>query len=71
MAADGAVYQRPLLYAELSSTDNTASKQETNETWRFFMGQPVKGPIRPVARRAITLSLRRWIRSTANTRAER
>ncbi|EEM7817350.1 exotoxin [Salmonella enterica subsp. enterica serovar Durham] len=37
-AADGAVYQRPLLYAELASTDNTTSKQETNETWAIFHG---------------------------------
>ncbi|MGS9159787.1 adhesion domain-containing protein, partial [Salmonella enterica subsp. enterica serovar Infantis] len=32
-AADGAVYQRPQLYAELARTDTTPSKQETNETW--------------------------------------
>ncbi|WP_254870152.1 adhesion domain-containing protein, partial [Salmonella enterica] len=37
-AADGAVYQRPLLYAELASTDNTTTKQETNETWAVFHG---------------------------------
>lgn len=42
-AADGAVYQRPLLYAELSSTDNTASKQETNETWAVFHGPASEG----------------------------
>lgn len=47
-AADGAVYQRPLLFAELSSTDNTTSKQETNETWAVFMGQPVKGKSGPL-----------------------
>ncbi|EKC9114110.1 exotoxin [Salmonella enterica] len=42
-AADGGVYQRPLLYAELSSTDNTASKQETNETWAVFHGPASEG----------------------------
>ncbi|MGQ2248729.1 adhesion domain-containing protein [Salmonella enterica] len=42
-AADGAVYQRPLLYAELSSTDNTASKQETNEAWAVFHGPASEG----------------------------
>ncbi|EBY1769138.1 hypothetical protein DU102_22970 [Salmonella enterica subsp. enterica serovar Georgia] len=42
-AADGAVYQRPLLYAELSSTDNTTPKQETNETWAVFHGPASTG----------------------------
>ncbi|ECU9886105.1 exotoxin [Salmonella enterica subsp. enterica serovar Anatum] len=42
-AADGAVYQRPLLYAELASTDNTTSKQETNETWAVFHGPASEG----------------------------
>ncbi|EEN1405462.1 exotoxin [Salmonella enterica] len=39
----GNLYKRPLLYAELSSTDNTASKQETNETWAVFHGPASEG----------------------------
>ncbi|WP_149023181.1 adhesion domain-containing protein, partial [Salmonella enterica] len=42
-AADGAVYQRPLLYAELSGTDNAASKQETIETGGVFDGPASEG----------------------------
>lgn len=37
-AADGTVYQRPLLYTELSSTSNTAQYTEDNEYWAGFYG---------------------------------
>lgn len=37
-AADGTVYQRPLLYAELGSTGNVASYTEDNELWAGFYG---------------------------------
>ncbi|EAO2687930.1 hypothetical protein E2X65_22885 [Salmonella enterica] len=37
-AADGAVYQRPLLYTELSDTINLASYTEDNEQWAGFFG---------------------------------
>ncbi|EKF5619774.1 hypothetical protein OZQ94_002530 [Salmonella enterica subsp. enterica] len=37
-AADGAVYQRPLLYNELSSTTNIAQYAEDNEYWAGFFG---------------------------------
>lgn len=37
-AADGAVYQRPLLYNELSSTTNISLFTEDNEVWAGFYG---------------------------------
>ncbi|WP_235597189.1 adhesion domain-containing protein, partial [Salmonella enterica] len=37
-AADGAVYQRPLLDAELSSASNIIHYQEDNEEWAAFYG---------------------------------
>ncbi|EHF8157375.1 hypothetical protein J3N46_001538 [Salmonella enterica] len=37
-AADGAVYQRPLLDAELSSASNIIHYQEDNEKWAAFYG---------------------------------
>lgn len=37
-AEDGTVYQRPLLYSELSSTSNTAQYTEDNEYWAGFYG---------------------------------
>lgn len=37
-AADGTVYQRPLLYRELDSTSNTAQYTEDNEDWAGFYG---------------------------------
>ncbi|ECJ2541146.1 hypothetical protein FNI64_12155 [Salmonella enterica subsp. salamae] len=37
-AADGTVYQRPVLYTELSSTSNVAQYVEDNEFWAGFFG---------------------------------
>ncbi|EHL3467989.1 hypothetical protein LAN87_001603 [Salmonella enterica] len=37
-AADGSVYQRPRLYAELSSTANVIQYSEDNENWAAFYG---------------------------------
>lgn len=37
-AADGTVYHRPLLYAELSSTGNVTQYTEDNEYWAGFYG---------------------------------
>ncbi|EBX1354541.1 hypothetical protein DQ806_15995 [Salmonella enterica subsp. enterica serovar Okatie] len=37
-AADGTVYQRPMLYEELSSTEETALYTEDNEHWVGFFG---------------------------------
>ncbi|ECD9608981.1 hypothetical protein FNZ18_06260 [Salmonella enterica subsp. salamae] len=37
-AADGTVYQRPVLYTELSSTSNVAQYEEDNEYWVGFFG---------------------------------
>lgn len=37
-AADGTIYHRPLLYAELSSTSNVTSYTEDNEAWAGFYG---------------------------------
>lgn len=41
-AADGEVYERPLLYSELSSTSNTVQYTEDNESWAGFYG-PASG----------------------------
>lgn len=45
-AADGTVYQRPLLYNELSSTTNAVSYTEDNESWAGFYG-PNSGKSQP------------------------
>lgn len=37
-AADGTVYQRPVLYAELSNTSNVSQYEEDNESWAGFFG---------------------------------
>lgn len=68
-AVDGAVYPRPLLYKELSSTSNTAQFSEDNEYWAGFYGPGSAKITRPTALPAITRPLRRWIRSIRHTQA--
>ncbi|MGP8846761.1 adhesion domain-containing protein, partial [Enterobacter hormaechei] len=45
-AADGTSYHRPLLYGELSSTNNVTSYTEDNEVWAGFYG-PDSGKSNP------------------------
>ncbi|WP_404947365.1 adhesion domain-containing protein [Salmonella enterica] len=48
-AADGAVYQRPLLYAELSSKTGAAEYPEDNERWVVFYGPNTTKTVSPEA----------------------
>lgn len=45
-ASDGTVFQRPLLYKELTSTTNSATYTEDNESWAAFYG-PNSGKTNP------------------------